>query len=116
MKRKLTIEFGGESYEVSPNFDVIERIEQRFDLYSFMRSISTMQSRTRDIAWVIFCALSEAGEDVMYKDIGEIVLQDIGQATNAAAEIVSSAISGGPEKLPKKKSTNTQNEKVDGGE
>lgn len=117
MKRKLTITFGGEEYEVSPVFSVIERIEQRFDLYTFMRSVSTMQSKTRDVAWVIFCALSDAGEDFTYNDVGELVLSDLGNATNMAAEIVAAAIDGGPEKTPKKKSgEKSERAKADGAE
>lgn len=115
MKRTIQIEFGGTEYTVRPDFAVIERVEQRFDLYTFMRSVSSMHSKARDVAWVLYCALAEAGEDVTYRDIGDQVLTNIGEATNAAAEIVAGAIDGGPEKTPKKKSP-TKTETPEGGE
>ena len=98
MRRRIGVTFNGREYQVSPSFAVIERIEQRFDLYSFMQSVAARSGRTRDIAWVLYCSLAEAGEDIAYADVGEIVLDDIGAAMAAAVDIVSAAISGGPEK------------------
>jgi hypothetical protein len=103
MKRKFDIAFSGETYEVSSNFAVVERIEQRFDMMSFLRSIQSYRAKTKDIAWVIYCALVEAGYDDAYSNIGEKVLSDIEGSTAAAADIISAALGAGPEKMPKKK-------------
>lgn len=103
--RKLDITFSGNEYTVSPEFKVIERIEQKFDLMSFLRSIQMARAKTRDIAWVLYCALNEAGYKDAYSDIGQAVLDDLESTTVAAAELVSVALGAGPESQPKKKST-----------
>lgn len=103
MKRKVTIELGGRSYAVTPDFEVIGHIEDRFDLMSFINSFRMQKMKTKDVAWVLFCALSNIGEDLSYNDVGNIVLDDITQAQLAAIEIVTAAVNSGPEKPSKKK-------------
>lgn len=106
--RKIEVKFNDTEYTVAPNFAVIERIEQRFDLMSFLRSIQMAKTRTRDVAWVLFCALAESGYKDTYSDIGQLVLDDLETTTVAAAEIVSSALGAGPEEAEAKKPTGTK--------
>ena len=108
MKRKMTITFGGNDYSVVPSFAVIEQIEQRFDLITYLRSVQGMKTRIKDVAWVLFCALAESGEDVTYNDVGEMVLSDIQGATLAASQVVTEAIGTGPAKQSKKKAQETE--------
>ena len=107
MRRKISISFDGKTYYVTPNFAVVERIEQRFDFMSFLRSIQTYKAKTKDIAWVLYSAITESGYDEKYSDIGECVLSDLEGASGAAAEIVVEALGAGPEKRSKKKSAET---------
>lgn len=108
--RKIEVKFNDTEYTVAPSFAVIERIEQRFDLMSFLRSIQMAKTRTRDVAWVLFCALAEAGYKESYADIGQMVLDDLETTTVAAAELVSSALGAGPEEAPAKKPKSTKAE------
>jgi hypothetical protein len=103
--RTVVIEFDGAEYTVPATFGTIERIEERINLFSFMRDASTNKPRIRDIAWVIFCALSQAGEKVSYADIGDKVLADFPTSYAAATLIAAEAVNGGPEKPSKKKTT-----------
>ena len=103
MKRKIDIEFAGKKYTVSPTFAVIEKIEQKFDLMSFLRSVQGYRARVKDVAWILYCAITESGEEVQYPEIGELSLSDFDGATVAATEIVTEAVSAGPEKKSKKK-------------
>ena len=104
MKRKIDISFGGKEYTVKADFATIDRIEQKFDMMSFLRSMQQYKARARDIAWVLYCALIEAGEKVQYNEIGDTVLDDFEACATAATEIVAAALGSGPEKVSKKKS------------
>jgi hypothetical protein len=103
MKRRFEITFGGRSYQVAADFGTVERIEQRFDMMAFLRSVHTYHARYRDIAWVIYCAIVEAGYKETYKEIGELVMEDVEAAAGAATDIIGAALGGGPEKPSKKK-------------
>lgn len=115
MKRKIDIKFGDKEYTVSADFATVERIEGKFDMMGFLRSIQTYRARTKDIAWVLYCAVNEAGYDDKYKDIGEAVLDDLELATTAAAEIVASAFGAGPEKKVKKNASAEKASTTDDG-
>lgn len=103
MKRKFEITLSGETFEVSSTFAVVERIEQRFDMMSFLRSIQSYRAKMSHIAWVIFCATVEAGYDKTYTDIGELVQNDFQGGVSSASSVVENALNTGPEKMPKKK-------------
>lgn len=107
MRRVIEITVGGKDYKVKADFATIERIEDRFDLMTFLRAIQAYKTRTKDVAWVLYCALSAAGYDVKYQDIGDVVLNDFEGCATAAAEIAAEAFGAGPEKQSKKKSKGT---------
>ena len=103
MARKIDITIGGTAYQVAANFAVIERIEDRMDLFTFMRSAAANSPKMKDIAWVLYCALSEADHAIGYTDVGDMVLQHFGDAFGAATQIAAEAVAGAPEKPSKKK-------------
>ena len=103
MRRKMEIVLGGKTYEVSADFATIERIEQRFDIMSFLRSVQLYKPKIRDIAWVLYSAVKEAGHELSYNEIGDMVLDDMEGASYYAAQIVSDALGAKPEKVSKKK-------------
>ncbi len=103
MRRKIDIEFADKKYTVAPTFAVIEKIEQKFDLMSYLRSVQAYRVRVKDVAWILYCAITESGDDIQYPYIGDLVLSDFDGATVAATDIVTEAISAGPEKKSKKK-------------
>lgn len=104
MKRTIDIKLGESEYTVKADFATIERIEERFDMMTFLRSMQSYKTKTRDVAWVLYCAIINAGYELKYADIGQSVLDDFENATTGAAEIVASALGAGPEKKSKKKS------------
>jgi hypothetical protein len=101
MRRSVDIAFNGKTYTVKPTFSTIERIEQRFDMLSFLRSVQMYRSKVKDVAWILYVVLSESGESLTYEEVGEVVLDDIAEATAAAGEVIAAAVSAGPEKMPK---------------
>lgn len=105
MRRKMEIVLGGKTYEVRADFATVERIEQRFDLMSFLRSVQTYKTKVKDVAWILYCAINEAGNSVPYNEVGTLVIDEMGSASVYATEIVSEALSARPEKISKKKST-----------
>jgi hypothetical protein len=100
---QLTVKFAGESFEVRPAFAVIEKIEQRFTLLDFLRSVNNQ--KYSNVAWVLFCTFAGNGIKKTYEECGEYVIANLLDATLAATEIVSAAIGVGPEKESKKKVT-----------
>jgi hypothetical protein len=100
MKRTCLIDFDGKSVEVRVNFDFIDRVEERFDLMSFVNSVRANKPRIKDIAWVIYSALRASGINKEYSEVGQIVMDDFTNAAAAAGEIVLAALASGPEKKP----------------
>lgn len=89
----------GKVVEVKPDFAFVDRVEQRFDLLSFVRSMETGKPRMGDVAWILTCALRCGGvDDVDYIKVGNEVLSNQVDCFRIAGELVRSVLSAGPEK------------------
>lgn len=92
-----------QEFECKPNFDFIERVEQRFTLLEFLHDTTNANIKISRVAWVIYCALKANEYDATYNDVGEDVRQDLAEANLAAIDLVSSSLQGNPKKEIKKK-------------
>lgn len=88
---------------MSPNFSVLERIEQRFTVLDFLDEVRKSNTKLSNVAWVLFCAISESGEKLVYSDFGEVVMEHRTDAILAATDIAIAMMTAGPEKESKKK-------------
>ena len=69
---------------------------------SFLRSVQTYKTKVKDVAWILYCAINEAGNSVPYNEVGTLVIDEMGSASVYATEFVSEALSARPEKISKK--------------
>lgn len=99
----MMITVGGKEYTVRPDFATIEKIEQRFDIMTFMSTIMSQRPKLSQIAWVLYSAIVVYGHEVKYEDIGNAVIEDVEGCSVTAAELLSEMVSASPEKTGKKK-------------
>lgn len=95
----VELEFDGQTYQVDPTFEVIDRIEQRVGLGQVAQRLQSGDVRVSDMAWIIHAALSVSGYRMSYGDAGNAILrQHNGIATSAefASKLIEATLSPGP--------------------
>lgn len=98
MTRTVEITIDGTEYTVACDFAVVERIEQRFDLMSFLREIQAYRTKIKNVAWVLHAGLLSADAKLTYNEVGEWARLNLEEATAAASKIVTAILNAGPEK------------------
>lgn len=101
MTREVEITLAGKTHNVSVTFEVVERIEQRVEIMDFLRDVQQYRARRKDIAWVLYAALSPF--KYTYPTVGEMTIDYPEDAVVAATEIIGQIIKPAPE--VKKKET-----------
>lgn len=104
----IEIVINEKTYEVKPNFDFVDRLEQRLDIMGFMGSVENGRPKLTDVAWVITSAVRSTGKEIEYSYIGEEVVKDWAGMLNTSAKLVAAILSGGPEKKPQDNKTQEQ--------
>jgi len=97
VRDKVTFDLGGESYEVSPDFGVIDRIESGKGRPSLLEIAERMESspRVSDMAFIVHAATAEAGYRIGYREIGQACLNDMHGAGEAVSVIMSALFDTG---------------------
>lgn len=106
IRQEIRFSMLGEEYSVRPDFDTIDRIEQRVGIIHLLNQFEAGDVKIRDLAWVLHSAIEAAGyRGVSYADVGEAVTSDMGidSAAKTVSEILVAAVGAGPEGKPAKK-------------
>lgn len=103
MRQHIDIVLSDKDYSITPNFDMLERVEQRFSLLEFLGSVQSGKTKFSMVAWVLYCAFNANGYKIGYPEVGDIVMEDLPKATVEATSIITEMLGSGPEKPIKKK-------------
>jgi hypothetical protein len=99
----MNFRIGPKEYDCKPNFDFIERVEERFTLLEFLQNTTKGNIKISQVAWVIYSALRANDYEADYRELGQVVTEHLADANLAAIELVSGSLNGGPKQEIKKK-------------
>lgn len=88
IRNDLTITIAGQDYLVRPDFETINRIEQRVGISELLTSLELGKVKISDLVWVVHAALHTSGERITFEQVGDEMVRDVPELAKQAASVI----------------------------